>query len=137
LVIIAYKTTHSMEEAEALCQRIGIMARGTLRCIADQLRLKELYGTGFKLFANCDATTTTDVARYLESILPNGWSRIDNYETTISYEFPAIRGSISKLFMEIEANRERIGILDWGLGQTTLEEVFVRLISEADASAEY
>lgn len=25
-------TTHSMEEAEALCQRIGIMAKGTLRC---------------------------------------------------------------------------------------------------------
>ena len=27
-------TTHSMEEAEALCQRIGIMAKGTLRCLA-------------------------------------------------------------------------------------------------------
>ena len=126
-----------MEEAEALCQRIGIMARGTLRCIADQLRLKELYGTGFKLFANCDSNTTGEVARYLESILPNGWTRIDYYETTISYEFPAVKGAISKLFMEIEANRDKVGILDWGLGQTTLEEVFVRLISEADAAAEY
>ncbi|KAJ1444037.1 P-loop containing nucleoside triphosphate hydrolase protein, partial [Ochromonadaceae sp. CCMP2298] len=26
-------TTHSMEEAEALCTRIGIMARGELRCV--------------------------------------------------------------------------------------------------------
>jgi len=26
-------TTHSMEEAEVLCQKIGIMARGTLRCL--------------------------------------------------------------------------------------------------------
>ena len=126
-----------MEEAEALCQRIGIMARGTLRCIADQLRLKELYGTGFKLFANCDSEKTATVAKYLENIMPQGWSRIDNYETSISYEFPATKGAISKLFMEIEANRDQIGILDWGLGQTTLEEVFVRLISEADAAAEY
>ncbi|KAI8606813.1 P-loop containing nucleoside triphosphate hydrolase protein, partial [Chytriomyces sp. MP71] len=34
-------TTHSMEEAEALCQRIGIMAKGSLRCVAQPLRLKE------------------------------------------------------------------------------------------------
>jgi len=26
-------TTHSMEEAEVLCQRIGIMAKGTVRCL--------------------------------------------------------------------------------------------------------
>lgn len=42
-------TTHSMEEAEALCQRIGIMAKGTLRCLANPTRLKSLYGPGFKI----------------------------------------------------------------------------------------
>jgi ABC-type multidrug transport system ATPase subunit len=42
-------TTHSMEEAEALCQRIGIMAKGALRCLGPALRLKELYGSGFKV----------------------------------------------------------------------------------------
>ena len=26
-------TTHSMEEAEVLCQKVSIMAQGTLRCI--------------------------------------------------------------------------------------------------------
>ena len=41
-----------MEEAEALCQRIGIMAKGTLRCLANPIRLKEIYGNGFKLFFN-------------------------------------------------------------------------------------
>lgn len=32
-------TTHSMEEAEALCQRIGIMAKGSLRCHAGIIHL--------------------------------------------------------------------------------------------------
>jgi ABC-type multidrug transport system ATPase subunit len=41
-----------MEEAEALCQRIGIMAKGTLRCLANPTRLKQIYGSGFKIFAN-------------------------------------------------------------------------------------
>jgi len=64
-----------MEEAEALCQRIGIMARGTLM-FANPLRLKDLYGTGFKLFANSNEEDTPKSRCLLESILPNGWKKI-------------------------------------------------------------
>lgn len=40
-------TTHSMEEADILSDRIGIMARGRLRCIGTSIRLKSRFGTGF------------------------------------------------------------------------------------------
>ncbi|CBI39210.3 unnamed protein product, partial [Vitis vinifera] len=33
-------TTHSMEEAEALCDRIGVLADGCLQCIANPARAK-------------------------------------------------------------------------------------------------
>mmetsp|Transcript_26279 Transcript_26279/g.23158 ORF Transcript_26279/g.23158 Transcript_26279/m.23158 type:complete len:217 (+) Transcript_26279:520-1170(+) len=46
-------TTHSMEEADVLCTRIGIITQGTLRCIGPQTRLKSLYGGGYHLFINC------------------------------------------------------------------------------------
>ena len=36
-------TTHSMEECEALCGRVGILAAGYLRCLASPTRLKALY----------------------------------------------------------------------------------------------
>jgi ABC-type multidrug transport system ATPase subunit len=36
-----FLTTHMMEEAEALCHRIGIITRGTLRTVGNQLRLKK------------------------------------------------------------------------------------------------
>eukprot|EP00768_Dysnectes_brevis_P001229 gnl/Dysnectes_brevis/129_a152_4397.p1 GENE.gnl/Dysnectes_brevis/129_a152_4397~~gnl/Dysnectes_brevis/129_a152_4397.p1 ORF type:complete len:1000 (-),score=354.61 gnl/Dysnectes_brevis/129_a152_4397:155-3154(-) len=42
-------TTHSMEEAEALCSRIGIMAAGRLRCIGTSSALKTRFGKGYKL----------------------------------------------------------------------------------------
>ncbi|CAG8553108.1 10462_t:CDS:2, partial [Racocetra fulgida] len=45
--------THSMEEAEVLCNKIGIMSRGTLRCMGAPSRLKQLYGRGFRLNFNC------------------------------------------------------------------------------------
>lgn len=126
-----------MEEAEALCQRIGIMAKGTLRCLANPTRLKELYGPGFRLFANSLEKDTPKATAYIESLLPAGWKKIDAFATNSSYEFPPAKGILSSLFQEIEQHKDEQGILDWGIGQTTLEEVFVRLISEADASAEY
>jgi ABC-type multidrug transport system ATPase subunit len=46
-------TTHSMEEADVLCQRIGIVTDGILRCVAPQVRLKTIYGEGYHLFVNC------------------------------------------------------------------------------------
>eukprot|EP00345_Euplotes_harpa_P009159 CAMPEP_0168332724 /NCGR_PEP_ID=MMETSP0213-20121227/9131_1 /TAXON_ID=151035 /ORGANISM="Euplotes harpa, Strain FSP1.4" /LENGTH=332 /DNA_ID=CAMNT_0008336809 /DNA_START=1 /DNA_END=997 /DNA_ORIENTATION=- len=46
-------TTHSMEEADVLCNRIGIVTDGMLRCIGPQVRLKTLYGGGYHLFINC------------------------------------------------------------------------------------
>ena len=45
-----------MEEAEVLCQKVSIMAQGTLRCIGPQLRLKEKYDRGFKLGFSGQAT---------------------------------------------------------------------------------
>ncbi|KAI8909841.1 hypothetical protein EDD86DRAFT_190603 [Gorgonomyces haynaldii] len=130
-------TTHSMEEAEALCHKIGIMAKGTLRCLAEPLRLKQLYGPGFKIFANSNEDDTAKVCQYLESILPSGWKKMDAFATSTTYEFPPVQGVLSSLFVQIESKKKDVGILDWGVGQTTLEEVFVKLISEADASAEY
>lgn len=40
-------TTHSMEEADILSDRIGIVAKGRLRCIGTSIRLKSRFGTGF------------------------------------------------------------------------------------------
>jgi len=42
-------TTHSMEECEALCPRIGIMANGRLRCLGSAQHLKNKFGQGFQV----------------------------------------------------------------------------------------
>lgn len=40
-------TTHSMEEADVLSDRITIMAKGQLRCIGTSLYLKSKFGAGY------------------------------------------------------------------------------------------
>lgn len=42
-------TTHSMEEAEALCTKMGIMVRGEFKCFGGATHIKDKYGTGFEL----------------------------------------------------------------------------------------
>ena len=46
-------TTHSMEEADVLCNRIAIVNNGVMSCLGSQTRLKDLYGGGYHLFINC------------------------------------------------------------------------------------
>lgn len=42
-------TTHYMDEADVLGDRIGIMAKGKIRCLGSSLFLKNRFGAGYKL----------------------------------------------------------------------------------------
>ena len=47
-------TTHSMEEADVLCDTISILTNGILRCIGSAQHLKAKYGNGYYMYINCD-----------------------------------------------------------------------------------
>mmetsp|Transcript_27001 Transcript_27001/g.41140 ORF Transcript_27001/g.41140 Transcript_27001/m.41140 type:complete len:184 (+) Transcript_27001:2049-2600(+) len=69
-------TTHSMEEADVLCNRIGIVNKGVLRCLGSQARLKMLYGGGYHMFVNCkrepgqQEESYKEVHNFIKKILP-------------------------------------------------------------------
>ncbi len=42
-------TTHSMEEAEALCTKMGIMVAGQFKCFGSSTYIKDKYGTGYEV----------------------------------------------------------------------------------------
>lgn len=47
-------TTHSMEEAEALCTRMAIMVNGEFRCLGSVQHLKLKYGNGLEIEIKTD-----------------------------------------------------------------------------------
>lgn len=53
-------TTHSMEECEALCPRIGIMANGKLSCLGSAQHLKTRFGQGFQVEIKTNNVDRTD-----------------------------------------------------------------------------
>merc|ERR1712066_1114175 len=58
----AILTTHSMEEAEALCDRLAIQVLGQLRCLGTPIHIKSKYGSGYQLeiFSDQRASTEND-----------------------------------------------------------------------------
>jgi len=135
-------TTHSMEEADALCTRIAIMHKGRLQCIGNQLTLKSKYGDGYKLIihtvkgqgsaANDHAATDAFVRERVCAAA----TRTSHIGNSVSYVMPRGSVDIAAVFTVLEGNKAAGAILDYGLSQTTLEDVFVNVVERAEAEAE-
>lgn len=54
-------TTHSMEEAEALCSRIAIQVDGLFRCLGTAQQIKSRYGEGLELNVRVSPTTQEEM----------------------------------------------------------------------------
>merc|ERR1711907_788927 len=63
-------TTHSMEECEALCTRIGIMTAGRLQCLGGQQHLKGKYGGGYTLEMRVGAGNDAFVEKQVPLLFP-------------------------------------------------------------------
>lgn len=60
-------TTHSMEEAEALSTKMGIMVRGGIfRCFGSSQHIKNKFGTGFEIQLKIRKTNYEDLEAILE-----------------------------------------------------------------------
>lgn len=56
-------TTHSMEEAEALCTKIGIMVDGQFKCYGSSQHIKDKYGMGFEIEVKIKQLTDDQIAK--------------------------------------------------------------------------
>ena len=63
-------TTHSMEEVEALCTRIGIMVGGRLRCLGTSQHLKTRYGSGYECEIKLLPPPPSAAAQVVEALRP-------------------------------------------------------------------
>ncbi|KAG2649449.1 hypothetical protein PVAP13_1NG542900 [Panicum virgatum] len=126
-------TTHSMEEAEVLCDRIGIIANGSLQCIGSSKELKDRYGGSCVLTVTTPVGEEEEVERLVRSILPEA-NRVYRVSGTQKFEVPKEGLKISEVFRAMEDAKSRLSILAWGLADTTLEDVFIRVAKDSDMS---
>jgi len=120
-----------MEEAEALCSRIGILNKGKLRTLGNTIQLKSKYGSGYKLTVSCDSSNFTRVNEFLTNMIPS-IELTNTYGISVFYRVKTDDIKLSSFFAEMNKHAGRIGIKDWSINQASLEEVFLKLTQEND-----
>eukprot|EP01133_Synstelium_polycarpum_P015460 gene15460-18343_t len=124
-------TTHSMEEADVLSTRIGIMSQGHLHALGPQQHLKSKFGEGYALKLNIEERYIAQVdATALITRFNNGATLVECFSGSYVFRLPKDT-LISELFSFMVANKEANHITEWGIQQTSLEDVFLK-ISEGD-----
>eukprot|EP01114_Cavostelium_apophysatum_P013017 TRINITY_DN3066_c0_g1_i2.p1 TRINITY_DN3066_c0_g1~~TRINITY_DN3066_c0_g1_i2.p1 ORF type:complete len:1610 (-),score=443.90 TRINITY_DN3066_c0_g1_i2:33-4862(-) len=124
-------TTHYMDEAEYLSDRVAIMSKGSLRCLGSTLFLKNRFGVNYYL--NIEKLEGCDTKHIAEIVTKN----IDNSQMTeensseIIFSLPLKNvKQFPKLFRKLETKRESLHIASFGVTLTTLEEVFLKLAAQ-------
>eukprot|EP00045_Choanoeca_perplexa_P017018 m.238268 g.238268 ORF g.238268 m.238268 type:complete len:1600 (-) comp17427_c0_seq3:183-4982(-) len=124
-------TTHSMEEAEALCSTIGILVKGQLQCYGSVQHLIENYGTGYVLEVKLRSEAMVPAfVNWLSTAFPSARVQ-DRFQSHIVFDLNITSAEVGQVFTLIETQAREQGLLDYGLSQSTLEQVFLRFASRA------
>lgn len=143
-------TTHFMDEADILGDRIAIMAEGQLRCVGSSLFLKKKYGVGYQLTIEkndkhvIDADTDTEIEvgskapqisgmhsndDNLKQIVTGAVSEaslLNNVGAELSYQLPmAAASKFTAMFEGLDKEADEGRINSYGVSITTLDEVFL------------
>ncbi|XP_034472561.1 ATP-binding cassette sub-family A member 3 isoform X2 [Drosophila innubila] len=127
-------TTHFMDEADILGDRIAIMCDGELKCYGTSFFLKKHYGSGYSLICvkedNCDpAEVTALLSLYIPGIQPKS-----DIGAELSYALPdRYSDKFEKMFGALEERSADLHLSGYGVGITSMEEVFMKVGAETDA----
>ena len=139
-------TTHSMLEADVLCDRIGIMAKGQLVCLGTPRSLKRKYADGYELVVKLDdaavrtslehAAACASLTDFVHTISPSAvLSAADAGVLTYDLDSASAdaaqeRGLLARVFRAFdEAARARLRVAELNVAPATIEKVFIRIVS--------
>jgi len=127
-------TTHSMDEAETLCNNLGILAHGVLRCVGSPQHLKTTHGEGYLLTVSYDPTEKKMASRFMKRALPIA-VRTARFRGTDHYKIPRGTVQVSDVFAIMEKESKSQGIKDWNINQLGLDDIFQSIVNSSKIAA--
>ncbi|CAH2064994.1 unnamed protein product [Thlaspi arvense] len=119
-------TTHSMEEAEFLCDRLGIFVDGRLQCIGNPKVIKGRYGGSYVFTMTTALENEKAVEMLIQDVSPNA-KKLYHIAGTQKFEISKEEVRISEVFQAVEKAKSSFKVFAWGLADTTLEDVFIKV----------
>ncbi|TRZ18799.1 hypothetical protein HGM15179_008308 [Zosterops borbonicus] len=131
-------STHHLDEAEVLSDRIAFLEHGGLKCCGSPFYLKETFGDGYHLtltkkknmIEECDTTAVTSL---IQSYLPEAYLKED-IGGELVYVLPPFKSTVSgayqALLRALDSSLNDLHLGCYGISNTTVEEVFLNLTKE-------
>ncbi|XP_048742099.2 phospholipid-transporting ATPase ABCA3-like [Ostrea edulis] len=119
-------TSHSMEECDALCTRLVIMVNGQFVCLGSPQHLKNKFGSGYTLIVrlSADDSNPTAIKNFIKERFADS-QIFDDHHGYVHFQIPDTTVSLSTVFGAMEEASSSLGLEDYSVHQTTLEQVFL------------
>ncbi|NXM64636.1 ABCA9 protein, partial [Illadopsis cleaveri] len=119
----AILTTHYMEEAEAVCDRVAILVSGQLRCIGSIQYLKNKFGKGYLLEIKVKDPESADVLHAeILKIFP-GAARQERFPSLLVYKVPMKDAlPLSQSFSKLEEAKRSCSLEEYSFSLNTLTQ---------------
>uniref|UniRef100_A0A674CCR5 ATP binding cassette subfamily A member 12 n=1 Tax=Salmo trutta TaxID=8032 RepID=A0A674CCR5_SALTR len=140
-------STHHLDEAEVLSDRIALLERGGLKCCGSPFDLKEKLAQGYNLTLTKKVQAPDSEARFdgvevktfIQSYMPD--ARLKEAEMgDVVYSLPPFSSSNAEayrsLLSSLDSNLDLLQLGCYGISDTTLEEVFLQLTQDDTEPAE-
>ncbi|XP_063792321.1 ATP-binding cassette sub-family A member 2 [Pseudophryne corroboree] len=129
-------TSHSMEECEALCTRLAIMVNGRLKCLGSIQHLKNRFGDGYMITVRMKSSVNVkEVVRFFNRNFPEAVLK-ERHHTKVQYQLKSEQVSLAQVFSKMEQVVDVLGIEDYSVSQTTLDNVFVNFAKKQSDNLE-
>ncbi|XP_075306746.1 phospholipid-transporting ATPase ABCA1 [Odontesthes bonariensis] len=173
-------STHHMDEADILGDRIAIISHGKMRCCGSSLFLKKCFGSGYYLtlvrggtekmtaqrtgilrsqakeetdcpsrgspddgigsetWDNSDPTDLTAVTQLVRCHVPEAVF-LESIGQEITFILPyggARDGTFASLFQKLDLAMDDLGLTTYGISDTTLEEIFLKVAEDSGVDEE-
>ncbi|XP_071881559.1 ATP-binding cassette sub-family A member 2 isoform X8 [Anas platyrhynchos] len=129
-------TSHSMEECEALCTRLAIMVNGRLKCLGSIQHLKNRFGDGYMITVRTKSSLNVkEVVRFFNRNFPEAILK-ERHHTKAQYQLKSDQISLAQVFSKMEQVVDVLGIEDYSVSQTTLDNVFVNFAKKQSDNLE-
>ncbi|XP_044541272.1 phospholipid-transporting ATPase ABCA7 [Gracilinanus agilis] len=129
-------TSHSMEECEALCTRLAIMVNGRFQCLGSVQHLKNRFGEGYTVSLRVPTSHPGPAQDFMKTVFPSALLK-EHHGCLIRYQLPAGHCPLALIFDELATHSPRLGIEDFSVTQTTLDQVFIYFAKDQGKEANY
>ncbi|CAJ1079858.1 uncharacterized protein abca12 [Xyrichtys novacula] len=133
-------STHHLDEAEVLSDRITFLERGGLKCCGSPFYLKDKLGQGYRLTLTkkiqsleAEQIDNAELKAFIQAHVPEARLR-EAQGGDLVYSLPPFNSSNASsyrsLLTALDSNLDALQLGGYGVSDTTLEEVFLQLAHE-------